>query len=98
MVTKIDFILREHKIKQVEILEKSWQLAINQEKSKNKGVFDRGMLKQNINIIVNGKSNPTVKTLEKIAVCINSILKDRGIDKKYTAGDFIGIVDLYVMP
>ena len=92
---KLEFVLRNNKIKQVEILDKSWQLAIEQEQSGKKGgLFDRGILKQNLYKIVAGRCNPTIKTLQKIAICINLILEDRGHDDiTYTAGDLIGKVD-----
>jgi len=92
-MTKIEFVLRSHKIKQVDLLEKSWELAIRQEKSKSKGIFKRGLLKQNIYKIVAGRCNPTVKTLQKISICINSILKDRKEEIIYTVGDIIGDID-----
>jgi len=92
-MTKIYFILRRHNIKQVDLFDKSWELAIEQEKSKKAGLFERGFLKQNLNKIINGKSNPTLKTLQKITVCINKILEERGIEQRYELSDVVGEID-----
>ena len=90
-LTNLKHIVTKECIKIVEIEEMSWRFAVAEEKQKTKdGLFSRGFEKQNISSKILYGKNLKINTIEKMRICINAILQERGQMKQYKLSEVVG--------